>query len=56
MDIAVDDVRKLVIIKNLLPDGELVVERVIDNAGRYHQNADYRNVVDLILKRQSEMA
>lgn len=53
-DIREEDLRRLLEIENLDPTGKLVVERVIDNAGRYHANVDYRNIVDAILKQQAQ--
>lgn len=53
-DIPEEDLRRLLQIKNLDPTGMLVVERVIDNAGRYHANVDYRNIVDAILRQQAQ--
>ncbi len=53
-DIPEEDLRRLLQIENLDPTGKLVVERVIDNAGRYHGNLDYRNIVDAILKQQAQ--
>lgn len=53
-DVREEDLRRLLQIENLDPTGKLVVERVIDNAGRYHANVDYRNIVDAILKQQAQ--
>jgi hypothetical protein len=53
-DIREEDLRRLLQIENLEPTGKLVVERVIDNAGRYHANVDYRNIVDSILQQQAQ--
>lgn len=53
-DISEEDLRRLLQIKNLDPTGMLVVERVIDNAGRYHADVDYRNIVDAILRQQAQ--
>ena len=40
-------------IENLVQDGRLVVERVIENASRYHTDVDYRTTVDSILEQQA---
>jgi hypothetical protein len=53
-DILEEDLRRQFQIENLAPAGKLVVERVIDNAGRCHADADYRNIVDTILHDSDE--
>ncbi|MCK4791538.1 MAG: STAS-like domain-containing protein [Desulfobacteraceae bacterium] len=53
-DITIDDLRKLLQIKNLGSDGLLVIERVIENAGRYHNDVNYRKIVDAILEQQAK--
>lgn len=55
-EITVDNLEDLVKIVNLVPDGRLVVGRVIENASRYHMDLDYRKIVDAILKQESEEA
>jgi hypothetical protein len=52
-DIKEDDLRNLLHIKHLNETGKLVVERVIENAARYHGDKDYRKIVDDILEEQS---
>ena len=52
-DIREEDLRRLLQIENLDPTGRLVVERVIDDAGRYHTNVGYRNIVDAIFQQQA---
>jgi hypothetical protein len=52
-DITEDDLRRLLKIENLNETGSLVVERVIENAAKYHGDKDYRKIVDEILKRQA---
>ena len=53
-DISIEDLRRLLHVKNLLPDGRLVIERVIENASRYHTDVDYRKIVDSILEQQAK--
>lgn len=53
-DMTIEDLRKLLQIKNLGSDGLLVIDRVIENASRYHNNVDYRKIVDAILEQQSK--
>ena len=53
-DIKEDDLRRLLDIQNLSSTGRLVVERVIENAARYHTDVDYRKIVDAILEQQSQ--
>ena len=55
-DIEEDDLRRLLQIENLDPPGRLVVERVIENASRYHTDVDYRKIVDDILGQQAREA
>lgn len=49
-----NDVRRLLQIENLNETGTMVVERVIENAVKYHGNKDFRKVVDDILEQQSK--
>ncbi len=53
-DIEVEDLRHLLQIENLDPTGQMVVQRVIENASRYHTDVDYRKIVDAILEQQAE--
>ena len=53
-DIKEDGLRKLLQIKNMDKAGRLVVERVMENAARYHGNEDYKKIVDEILAQQAE--
>lgn len=55
-DISVENLKSLLSIVNLVPDGQLVVDRVIENASRYHMDVDYRKIVDGILQQQAEEA
>lgn len=55
-DIPVDNLKTLLSIVNIVPDGQLVVDRVIENASRYHTDLDYRKIVDGILQQQAEEA
>jgi hypothetical protein len=52
-DMKADDLRRLLQIENLAATGRLVVERVIENAARYHGDVDYRKIVDEILEQQA---
>lgn len=53
-DIKKEDLDRLLIFENLIPDGRLVVKRVIENAGNYHADIDYQKIVDSILQQQGE--
>jgi hypothetical protein len=53
-DIDVEGVKRLLQIENLLPDGRRVVDRVIENASKYHTDVDYRKIVDAILQQQAK--
>ena len=53
-DIKEDDLRRRLQIENLTPTGRLVVERVIENASRYHTDVDYQKIVDSILEQQAK--
>lgn len=53
-DIPVDNLKDLLNIINLVPDGRLVVDRVIENASRYHKDLDYKKIVDVILHQQAD--
>ena len=52
-DIKEDDLRRLLQIENLNENGKQVVERVIENAAKYHGDKDYRKIVDDILEEQA---
>lgn len=52
-DITETNLRKLLRIEHLNETGRLVVERVIENAAKYHGNKDYRKIVDDILEQQA---
>jgi hypothetical protein len=51
-DLSIDDLKRLLEIKNLVPDGRLLANRVIENASKYHQDVNYRQIVDTILEQQ----
>jgi hypothetical protein len=53
-DIEEKDLRLLLRVENLNETGKLVVERVIENAARYHSDIDYRKIVDDILEQQAK--
>jgi hypothetical protein len=55
-DVPIGDLKSLLSIKNLVPDGRLVVDRVIENASRYHSDLNYQKIVDSILNQQAEEA
>jgi hypothetical protein len=55
-DIEEVELRHLLHIENLNETGRLVVERVIENAAKYHGNKDYRKIVDDILEEQAREA
>lgn len=55
-DLTVEELKRLLEIKNLVPDGRLLVNRVIENASKYHQDVDYRHIVDTILEQQAAEA
>lgn len=52
-DITEADLRQLLQLDHLNETGRLVVERVIENAARYHGDKDYRKIVDDILEQQA---
>jgi hypothetical protein len=54
MDINENDLRQLLHVELLNETGKLVVERVIENAAKYHGNKDYRKIVDDILEQQAK--
>jgi len=53
-DIPEADLRRLLQIENLNETGRLVVERVIENAAKYHGDKDFRKIVDDILEQQAK--
>jgi hypothetical protein len=53
-DIREEDLRCLLKIENLNETGTMVVERVIENAAKYHGDKDYRKIVDDILEQQAK--
>jgi len=53
-DITADNLRTLLNIVNLVRDGQLVVNRVIENASHYHKDLNYQKIVDAILQQESE--
>jgi len=52
-DLSNEELKRLLEIKNLISDGRLVVNRVIENASKYHQDVNYRHIVDSILEQQA---
>lgn len=53
-EISEENLRSLLHIENLNETGTLVFERVIENASKYHNNPDYKKIVDDILERQAK--
>lgn len=53
-DVTEDNLRRLLQIENLNETGKLVIERVIENAAKYHGDMDYRRTVDDILEQQAK--
>lgn len=53
-EIKEDELRRLLLIENLNETGKMVVERVIENAAKYHGDKDYRQIVDDILDQQAK--
>ncbi len=53
-DITVETLQRFLRFANLVSDGKLVVDRVIENATRYHKDVDYKKIVDSILHQQAE--
>lgn len=53
-DLTAQQVKDRLHIENLNGNGQLVVERVMENASRYHKDLNYRQIVDTILQQQAE--
>ena len=53
-DIQENELRYLLTLEGLNDTGSLVVERVIENAAKYHGDKDYRKIVDDILAQQAK--
>jgi hypothetical protein len=53
-DIKPETLRSLISFEKITSTGRMVVERVIENASRYHTDVDYRKIVDSILEKQSK--
>ncbi len=53
-DINETDLRRFLQIESLNETGKLVIERVIENAAKYHGDKDYRKIVDDILEQQAK--
>ncbi len=53
-DINLEDLKRNLQIENLDSTGEMVINRVIENASKYHSNVNYRKIVDSILELQSQ--
>lgn len=52
-DLEPDDLNEFLKIEGLLPDGGLVVQRVVKNAKEYYKNPETKKAVDDILKQQA---
>ena len=52
--ISLEDLRRLLVIKNMSHAGTIVLERVIRNAADYRANKDYSSIVDDILEQQTK--
>jgi len=48
------NLRSILLFENLNRIGEVVAERVIENAIKYHRNKDYKKIVDDIIAQQAE--
>ncbi len=55
-DMSAQTLRQQLRIEHLNEVGSQVVERVIENAGKYHGNKDYQKIVDDILAEQAKEA
>jgi hypothetical protein len=55
-DITESSLRSRLFFINLNKTGEMVAERVIENAVKYHGDRDYRKIVDDILEQQAKEA
>jgi len=53
-DLKPADLNELLKVQGLLPDGGLVVQRVVKNAKEYYRNPKAKKAVDEILKQQAE--
>ena len=53
-DVSEADLRRLLQIENLNETGRQVIERVIENAAKYHGDKDYSKIVDDILEQQAK--
>ena len=53
-DVPEADLRSMLQIDHLNETGKLVVERVIENAAKYHGSKDYKKIVDDILEQQAK--
>ena len=53
-DIKPEDLNRLLGVSNLVPAGEYVLRRVIENSKQYYSSQDVRNAVDEALREQVE--
>ena len=52
-DISEENLKRFLHIENIVPEGRMVVDCVIENARQYHPDVDYRKIVDDILEQQA---
>jgi hypothetical protein len=53
-EITEQELRRLLVTKNLAHLGQALVENVIENSARYYQDPDYKKIVDEILEKQAK--
>jgi hypothetical protein len=53
-DITEDNLKQFLHIENIVPEGRMVIDCVIENASQYHTDVDYRKIVDSILEQQAK--
>lgn len=53
-DLTRDDLQKQLFFENIVSDGMMVIEQVIENASNYHKDIDYQKIVDSILQQHIE--
>jgi hypothetical protein len=52
-DISEGNLKRLLHIENIVPEGRVVIDCVIENARQYHPDVDCRKIVDDILEQQA---
>ena len=53
-DLSPDDLNRLLTVSNLVPAGQEVWQRVVENAKKYYSSPDYREAQKKVLKEMSE--